>query len=95
MLLRVVRMTFNPQKVSNFKSLFDEVKPKIQNFPGCRHVELCSDATNPYVFYTFSKWEDERSLEAYRTSDLFQHTWTRTKVLFDDKPLAFSLLSDD
>ena len=62
-------MTFDPQKIDDFKSLFDGVKPKIENFPGCHHVELCADASEINVFYTYSKWESEDALEAYRTSE--------------------------
>ena len=95
MLFRIVRMTFNPQKVSDFKSLFKKVQPKIQNFPGCQHVELCKDATESNVFYTFSKWDNEQALEAYRTSRLFEDTWMKTKALFEGKPMAYSLLTED
>lgn len=93
MLIRIVRMTFKSNKVQEFKLLFEEVKPKIQNFPGCLHVELCSDPNDENVFSTFSKWADEEALEAYRSSSLFVETWKRTKVLFDGKAEAYSLLS--
>jgi hypothetical protein len=85
-------MEFAPEKVDDFKRLFEEVKEKIAGFPGCYHVELCADATFPTVFYTFSKWENEAALEAYRTSELFTTTWARTKVLFGGRPLAYSLI---
>ncbi|MCP4460350.1 MAG: antibiotic biosynthesis monooxygenase [Cytophagales bacterium] len=93
MLIRIVRMTFDQSKVEEFKLLFDEVQTKIQNFPGCQHVELCADVSDSSVFYTFSKWDSEEALEAYRTSDFFDDTWVRTKVLFDGKAEAYSLLS--
>ncbi len=88
-------MTFEPQKIEEFKRLFEEVQPKIQNFPGCHHVELCADAKNLNVFYTFSKWHDENALESYRTSDFFENTWKRTKILFDGKAEAYSLLTSN
>ena len=101
MLIRIVRMTFNPEKIQDFKSLFDEVKPRIQNSPRCIHVEhyvlirqnqMCFILI-ANVFYTYSKWKDEEALEAYRTSDFFEATWKRTKVLFEEKTEAYSLLS--
>ena len=94
MLIRIVRMTFDPSKVDQFKPLFEEVRPKIQNFPGCKHVELCADASDASVFYTFSKWDSEEALEAYRKSDFFDDTWARTKVLFAGKPEAYSLITE-
>jgi quinol monooxygenase YgiN len=91
MLIRIVRMEFEPSKVADFKELFEEVKGKIAAFPGCHHVELRVDATLSNVYYTFSKWENEDALEAYRISGLFTATWIRTKALFNGKPLAYSL----
>jgi autoinducer 2-degrading protein len=95
MLIRIVRMSFKSDKVSDFKLLFEEVEPKIQNFPGCLHVELCNDPEDENVFSTFSKWEDEEALEDYRSSVLFAQTWKRTKVFFDKKAQAYSLISND
>lgn len=95
MLIRIVRMEFDPAKVEDFKILFEEVKGKIAGFPGCHHVELRVDASLDNVFYTFSKWENEEALEAYRVSDLFVETWKRTKILFNGKPLAYSLMTVD
>jgi quinol monooxygenase YgiN len=95
MLIRIVRMEFEPSKVADFKELFEEVKGKIITFPGCHHVELRKDASLSNVFYTFSKWENEGALEAYRISELFTATWIRTKALFNGKPLAYSLIKAD
>ncbi|WP_420575995.1 putative quinol monooxygenase [Ekhidna sp.] len=91
MLLRIVRMDFDPKKVNDFLELFENVKEKIVNFPGCNHLELCKDAKLDHVYYTFSKWESEGDLEKYRHSELFEDTWAKTKVLFGGKPLAYSL----
>ena len=93
MLKRIVRMEFDPEKVEDFLTLFDEVKDKIASQPGCFHVELCKDAAQDNVYFTFSIWEREEDLENYRRSDLFEKTWARTKVLFCASPTAFSLLA--
>ena len=34
--------------------------------------------------------ENEEALNAYRHSELFRSTWAKTKVLFAEKPIAFS-----
>lgn len=91
MLIRIVRMDFEPEKVSDFLALFETVKDKISSFPGCIHLELCKDAKLDHVYYTFSKWESEDDLDKYRHSELFADTWAKTKVLFGGKPLAYSL----
>ncbi len=85
-------MDFDPNRVDDFLALFETVKDKIANFPGCKHLELKKDAQLDHVYYTFSKWEDESNLEEYRHSELFIDTWAKTKVLFGGKPMAYSLV---
>ncbi len=93
MLIRVVRMEFDPEKVRNFLELFEVVKGKIITCEGCVHLELCKDATLDNVYYTFSKWESEDDLNNYRHSDFFEDTWKKTKAFFGGKPLAYSLMT--
>ncbi|MEP5614438.1 MAG: antibiotic biosynthesis monooxygenase family protein [Cyclobacteriaceae bacterium] len=92
MLKRIVRMEFDPERVEDFLLLFEGVKEKIAAREGCTHLELCKDASDNNVYYTFSEWEREDDLESYRNSALFKETWTKTKVLFGGKPQAFSLV---
>jgi (4S)-4-hydroxy-5-phosphonooxypentane-2,3-dione isomerase len=42
------------------------------------------------VFFTLSVWDSEASLNTYRHSDFFRTTWAKTKVLFSDKPAAWT-----
>lgn len=91
MLVRIVRMTFQTDKVADFHTIFRKSQPVIRSFPGCLHVELLQDASNPHSYSTLSHWENAAALEAYRQSDFFKETWSKTKNLFSDKPLAFSL----
>jgi quinol monooxygenase YgiN len=93
MLIRVVRMTFRPDGVEPFLELFRASRPLIGDFPGCLHLELWRDADAPDVFCTYSHWESEAALEAYRQSELFRSTWARTKPLFAAKAQAFSVRS--
>ncbi|MEM6268905.1 MAG: antibiotic biosynthesis monooxygenase family protein [Bacteroidota bacterium] len=94
MITRIVRMEFRPDKVTDFLAVFEASKQQIRNFPGVSHLELHRDATLPHVFYTYSIWEGEAALEAYRNSDLFRGVWTQTKALFGGKPLAYSLVQE-
>lgn len=91
MLIRVVRMTFRPEERNNFLELFDQCKEKIRHFKGCSHLELLEDYNDPNVFSTYSYWEDEAALNAYRHSELFAEVWANTKSKFAAKPVAFSL----
>ena len=84
-------MSFKPEKVEDFLRVFNASKARIRAFPGCLHLELWNSKTESNVFFTYSFWKSEAALEAYRHSDLFQKTWAQTKVLFNDKPLAWSV----
>ena len=90
MLIRFVRMTFQEDRLTDFLFIFDASKAQIRAFPGCRHLELLRDLDQPNMRMTHSRWESPEALEAYRRSDLFRTTWAATKVLFADKPMAFS-----
>jgi heme oxygenase (mycobilin-producing) len=91
MIKRIVKMSFQPEKVEEFKTIFKDNWKLIAGFSGCRHVELLQDRTHPNVFFTFSIWESEDNLNEYRDSELFAKVWGKTKVLFNDKPQAWSL----
>ena len=90
MIKRLVKMTFRPESVEEFKALFNSKKELIAAMEGCSHVELLQDADNKTIFFTYSLWEDPKYLEAYRNSALFKEVWAKTKALFDAKPEAWS-----
>lgn len=92
MINRIVRLSFMPEKVNDFMKVFEQSKTFIASFPGCEGLSLLQDANHKHVFYTYSLWQAESDLENYRHSDLFKTTWAATKVLFNDKPMAFSTL---
>lgn len=91
MITRIVRMSFKKEEVKTFLEIFDGSKEKIRAFTGCEYLSLHQDHHHPNVYYTISRWENQAKLEEYRKSALFQATWTKTKLLFNDKPLAYSL----
>jgi heme-degrading monooxygenase HmoA len=90
MIIRTVRMTFEPDKVSEFLTIFNHSKSKIRHFEGCKHLELWQSTETPNVFTTYSHWQTAADLENYRHSELFRATWAKTRVLFAEKPMAFS-----
>lgn len=90
MINRIVRLSFHETHVDTFLSVFEASKDQIANFPGCKGLKLLHDADYSNVYYTYSLWESKDDLENYRNSALFKTTWAATKVLFNDKPMAFS-----
>lgn len=91
MIKRIVKLTFQPDKLEAFKAIFEQSKSMIRDFEGCHHVELLQGVNSENIFFTFSIWESEDALNRYRHSELFQATWAKTKVLFSDKPEAWSV----
>jgi autoinducer 2-degrading protein len=91
MFVRIVKMGFHEDKVCEFLANFHTVKQYIRNFEGNSFLELYKDKNDPSVFFTYSYWETEAHLEAYKKSDLFCNTWAVTKPLFNIKPQAWSV----
>ncbi|MCO4807549.1 antibiotic biosynthesis monooxygenase [Salibacteraceae bacterium] len=84
-------MTFREDEIAAFQDTFARSKPEILKFDGCSDVRLLQDENNPCIMMTYSIWSGEDALNAYRHSEFFQDTWTKTKALFDAKPEAWSL----
>jgi quinol monooxygenase YgiN len=91
MIIRIVKMEFEESKVSEFLKTFSASVETIKTFSGCSHVQLLRDEADPCVFFTYSHWESEDHLSAYRKSDFFKTVWGVTKKLFRSAPQAWSL----
>ena len=91
MFVRIVKMGFQEDKIEEFLANFEENKAKIRGFEGCKFLELYRGKDNTNQFFTYSYWEDEAALENYRNSELFKNVWANTKVLFNEKPEAWSV----
>ena len=92
MIRRIVRLEFDPQRVAEFTAFFAQHRTTIATFPGCISLDIYKDAGLDHVYYTFSLWESEAALEAYRHSDTFNNLWSYAKQRFAGKPLAYSLV---
>ncbi len=90
-MIRIVKMTFAPEKVATFLQNFHASKSDIRSFKGCLHLELLQDQHTPNIFFTYSFWESEDHLNHYRESPLFKAIWSKTKILFIAKPEAWSV----
>jgi len=91
MIKRIVKMSFHPDKVSEFKEVFKANWKLIAGFRGCKHVELLQDKEHSNIFFTYSVWEHEVYLDEYRKSPLFEAVWGKTKLLFNAKPEAWTV----
>ena len=91
MFVRIVKMSFKPDRVDEFLSNFENSKTKIRSFKGCSLLELYRDKTNSNIFFTYSYWDSEQDLSNYKNSLLFKSVWEQTKILFNEKPVAWSV----
>ncbi len=95
MIKRIVKIELKSDKIADFQAIFKESKHNILEREGCFSVELlrCGDPDN--IFFTFSVWESEEALNAYRKSELFGKVWPKTKACFDKPAEAWSTTLED
>lgn len=91
MIVRIVKLTLQPDAVPIFMEHFNRVNHRIRSFPGCTLLELLTEVSNPHVIFTYSHWDSEESLHHYLQSPLFGETWRTVKPLFQSKAEAWSL----
>jgi len=91
MFVRIVKMSFDKNKIDEFLNNFHQVKEEIRAFEGCLFLELYQDKENTNIFFTYSYWNTKQDLNNYRKSDLFINVWSKTKTLFNAKPEAWSV----
>jgi len=90
MLVRIVKLTFKPEEIESFYNEFELHKHKISSFKGCKGMQLLKEIDNPCVVMTYSQWDHNKALNAYRNSSLFSSLWTKIKPKFSAKPEAWS-----
>ena len=91
MIKRIVKLTFREECVNDFLEVFETNRQLIRHANGCQSLELLRGIEPNNVFFTYSFWESEEHLNAYRNSKLFRETWKKTKKLFADRPQAWSV----
>ena len=55
MIIRIVKMTFEPEKVNEFLEVFNSSKQLIRNFEGCSRLELLNEINISNVFFIHIK----------------------------------------
>lgn len=91
MIVRIVKMRFQEDKIDSFLSNFELNKDKIRGFEGNLFLELYQDRTDPRIFFTYSYWENDEALHLYRNSYVFAKIWSETKCFFSEKAQAWSV----
>jgi quinol monooxygenase YgiN len=90
-MIRIVKMTFQEERLGEFLEMFDGIKNAIAGFEGCQSLTLLQNIESRNVIFTYSRWNDAESLERYRQSELFAKTWKQTKMWFAKPADAWSV----
>jgi len=93
MITRIVKLEFREDKIEEFISFFDTIKNVVNDFPGCNGMILYNDLNKRSTFMTYSQWDSQDSLNAYRNSEAFGEIWPKIKPWFNKKPEAWTLYS--
>jgi len=95
MLVRIVKLTLKKENIASFEAIFEKNKTKIRQAAGCTFLELLQEKEDSHVFFTYSYWNSSKDLENYRNSEFFRKVWQKTKLLFEEKPEAWSLIKKE
>ncbi|MDR0801060.1 antibiotic biosynthesis monooxygenase family protein [Fluviicola sp.] len=91
MLTRIVKLTFQEEKIDDFLAYFNTINTRVSTFENCYGMRLMQDMYHPYIVFTYSNWKDESALNRYRDSELFRGVWSTIKPWFGGKPEAWSV----
>lgn len=93
MITRIVKMVFREECLPDFFKMFEAKKSFIVAQPGCQDVEMLQDVKDECIVFTYSHWDSEADLNAYRKTETFGAVWKETKSYFAGKPEAWSTQS--
>ncbi len=89
MITRIVKLSFQNQYCPHFESMFPKIQQIVFSSKGCKEVKLLKSMEKG-LYFTYSHWDTEQSLEDYRQSDVFKKIWSDFKTNFKDAPQAWS-----
>lgn len=90
MITRIVKLTFEADKIDDFLTFFETIKHQVNTFPGCYGMRLLRDVNHPTIVMTYSNWDSDKSLNNYRDSAIFGTVWPTIKPWFGAKPEAWT-----
>ena len=89
MILRLVGLPVDPERVAELERAFAMAQPRIVALPGCHQVSLLRTGDDGAAdFVTLSVWDGRADLEAYRRGALFEEIWPAIRATLRDKPWA-------
>ncbi|MFT6716348.1 MAG: heme-degrading monooxygenase HmoA [Saprospiraceae bacterium] len=89
MITRIVKLSFEDSYCVEFEANFFETKKIVLSNKGCYSVELLK-SYEPGLYFTYSVWDNEDSLNHYRNSPVFKKIWGSFKPNFKTKAQAWT-----
>ncbi len=93
MITRIVKLTFQEDKVDTFVKFFEKNERKILDQEGCISLQLKKDADHANILFTLSQWDSEDDLSNYKDSDYFKMIWPQVKEWFKEPAETHTLKS--
>ena len=91
MIIKIVKLIIEKEKVDEFQLFFKKSKLSISNFNVNNYVVLIKETEERNIFFSCSYWKNEEMFENYRNSNFFQGLWKNTKTYFSGKSKAWSI----
>jgi quinol monooxygenase YgiN len=91
MILRVVKMKVEKNKVESFERFMNNLHDEKLRLQGCLHFDYFHEKDNLYAYYSYTIWENEKFFKAYKKSDLFKEVVSTLKALCQVEPQAWTI----
>ncbi|GAB4282635.1 MAG: hypothetical protein Kow0068_07300 [Marinilabiliales bacterium] len=92
MITRIVKMEINEADIDSYLEKVQSVLDKIKSFDGCVSINILNDKEVSNRFFSYSTWESEEKLDAYRNSEWFKQIWSEIRQYFKSPAQAWMVV---
>ncbi len=91
MILRVVKMKVDTNKVELFERFMNNLREEKLNLDGCLHFDYFHEKGNLNIYYSYTIWESDKHFRVYKKSDLFKEVTSTLNALCQIEPMAWTI----
>ena len=91
MILRIVKMEVDPQKLEIFNHFMKNLNEEKVKLEGCVHHDHFPEKKFVNVYYSYTIWENVNYLKKYKKSPLFKEVVKTLKSLCMTEPYAWTV----
>jgi quinol monooxygenase YgiN len=86
-IVRLIFVKVVPEEVKSAEQIWKEhCAPLMIQQPGCLSEKLLRSLDDPGEFISYSEWNDQQSIDAYRQSEAHEEIKTHARRLHGDRP---------